>query len=161
MRMNRMTMRAAAELLAAAAMACGSVASAQGERWTTYSISETGTSVEIPSSVFSRPAGHPDGYGDRLEKPDGSADLTVQSVPNDGTSPAAYLARKHPPADIVYKRVTPHFFVVSSYKRDKIWYDRCNFSERFVHCVLINYPAVEKQQWDGIVTRISNTLRGS
>jgi hypothetical protein len=50
--------------------------------------------------------------------------------------------------------------VVSSFKGDKIWYDRCNFSARFIHCVLINYPADEKREWDGIVTRISNTLSG-
>jgi hypothetical protein len=36
-----------------------------------------------------------------------------------------------------------------------------NFFDRFVHCLLINYPAAEKRQWDEIVTRISNTLRGS
>ncbi len=28
----------------------------------------------------------------------------------------------------------------------------------FINCVLINYPAAEKRQWDGVVTRISNTL---
>jgi hypothetical protein len=27
-----------------------------------------------------------------------------------------------------------------------------------MNCVLINYPAAEKRQWDGVVTRISNTL---
>lgn len=27
-----------------------------------------------------------------------------------------------------------------------------------INCVLINYPAAEKRDWDGIVTRISNTL---
>jgi hypothetical protein len=32
---------------------------------------------------------------------------------------------------------------VSSYKGGKVWYDRCNFSGRLVHCVLINYPAEE------------------
>jgi hypothetical protein len=56
--------------------------------------------------------------------------------------------------------VTPRFFAVSSYKGDKVWYDRCNFSERFVHCVLINYPASEEHRWDGVVTRISLSLRG-
>ena len=34
----------------------------------------------------------------------------------------------------------------------------CNFAGRTANCVLINYPAAEKRQWDGIVTRISNTL---
>jgi hypothetical protein len=56
--------------------------------------------------------------------------------------------------------VTPRFFAVSSYKGDKVWYDRCNFSKGLVHCVLINYPAREEREWDGIVTRISLSLSG-
>ena len=56
--------------------------------------------------------------------------------------------------------VTPRFFAVSSYKGDKVWYDRCNFSRGLVHCVLINYPAREERAWDDIVTRISLSLSG-
>ena len=83
----------------------------------------------------------------------------MQSVANDaGYSAAVFLARKKPPPNIVYKRVTPHFFVVSSFRQDKIFYDRCNFAGRFINCVLINYPAAEKRRWDGIVARISNSL---
>jgi hypothetical protein len=37
-------------------------------------------------------------------------------------------------------------------------HDRCNFAASSINCVLINYPAAEKRDWDGIVTRISNTL---
>jgi hypothetical protein len=29
-----------------------------------------------------------------------------------------------------------------------------------MNCGLINYPAVEKRNWDSVVTRISRTLRG-
>jgi hypothetical protein len=47
---------------------------------------------------------------------------------------------------------------VSSFRNDRIWYDRCNFSGRYINCVLINYPAVEKRQWDDVVTRISHSL---
>jgi hypothetical protein len=64
----------------------------------------------------------------------------------------------NPPSNIVYKRVTPGFFVVSSFSNGKIWYNRCNFAGRFMNCVLINYPAAEKRQWDSVVTRISQTL---
>jgi hypothetical protein len=39
-----------------------------------------------------------------------------------------------------------------------IWYDRCNFVRGNITCVLINYPAAEKRQWDAIVTRISYSL---
>jgi hypothetical protein len=69
-----------------------------------------------------------------------------------------FLAKRNPPKDIVYKKITSRFFVVSSFHNDKIWYDRCNFAASLINCVLINYPAAEKRDWDGIVTRISNTL---
>jgi hypothetical protein len=138
-----------------------SAIAAQPVRWTSYSIAETGTSVDIPASIFTDTAGPADGYGERFQSADGSARLTVQSVPNASqVSPASFLAKKHPPQDILYKRVTSRFFVVSSYRRDNIWYDRCNFSGRFIHCVLLSYPAGQKRDWDPIVTRISHTLSG-
>lgn len=139
--------------------ATSSIASANG--WTTYRILESGTSVDIPASIFTEPAGKPDGYGQQFRSQDGSADLTVQAVENQqGLSPAEFLARKNPPTGIIYKRITSNFFVVSSIKRDKIWYNRCNFARGYVHCVLINYPAAQKQRWDAVVTRISHSLRG-
>ena len=135
-------------------------ASAQAVRWTTYSIAETGTSVDFPSSIFTEEAGRPDGYGRRFQTADGRADFTIQAAPNvSNDSPAAFLAKRHPPPRIQYKRVTPRFFAVSSYKDDKVWYDRCNFSSGLVHCVLINYPAREERDWDEIVSRISLSLR--
>jgi hypothetical protein len=135
--------------------------SAQPVRWSTFTIPETGTSAEFPSSVFSEQAGHPpDGYGQRFQTADQRANLTIQAASNEShDSPAAFLAKKHPPEHIQYKRITSRFFVVSSFKADAIWYDRCNFSNGFVHCVLINYPAREKRAWDDIVTRISLSLR--
>jgi hypothetical protein len=136
------------------------VAAAEPINWSRYQVPETGAAVDLPTSIFSEQAGKPEaGYGRRFLTSDRRADLTVQSVPNDaGLSPAGFLARKNPPRDIVYQRVTPRFFVVSSFREGKIWYDRCNFTGRFINCVLINYPAAEKRQWDGVVTRISNTL---
>jgi hypothetical protein len=138
-----------------------SIASAQPVRWTAYSISETGTSVDIPISLFTEGTERPDGYGKRFETSDHRANLTVQSEPNTANdSPAAFLAKRHPPPSIQYKRITPRFFAVSSYKGDKVWYNRCNFSHGLVHCLLINYPAREERDWDDIVTRISLSLSG-
>ncbi|WP_375778656.1 hypothetical protein ACE103_05775 [Bradyrhizobium sp. ma5] len=146
-------------MLVLAASACG--ASADAVRWTKYSIPETGTVVDFPASIFTEQGEKPDGYGQRFRTPDGRADITIQSAPNAANdSPAAFLAKKGPPARIQYKRVTSRFFAVSSYKGDKVWYDRCNFSGRLVHCILINYPASEERDWDGIVTRISMSLHG-
>jgi hypothetical protein len=131
-------------------------------RWESYTIPQTGTSVAFPSSIFTEEAGRPpEGYGQRFRTADGRADITIQAAPiSSDVSPAAFLARENPPPNIQYKRVTPRFFAVSSYKGDKVWYDRCNFSNGLVHCVLINYPAREERAWDDIVTRISLSLSG-
>lgn len=129
-------------------------------QWQRYVVPSTGTNVEVPVTIFSRGAELPDGgTGRRFYTYDRRADLTVQSVANpENDSPAAFLAKKNPPPGIIYKRVTPNFFVVSSLRNDRIWYNRCNRSARYMNCVLINYPAAEKRQWDRVVARISHTL---
>ena len=137
------------------------VAFAQPVTWSRFTVPETGTSVDIPSVFSERMGAPPNGFGQRFETPDHRANLTVQaSVNTSGEMPAAFLAKMHPPRRIQYKRITPRFFVVSSYKGDTVWYDRCNFSNRLIHCVLINYPAREERAWDDIVTRISLSLSG-
>ena len=130
--------------------------------WRRYAIPSTRTSVEMPVTIFTRDAGPPEGgTGRRFFTDDQRADLTVQYVPNpDNDTPATFLAKKNPPSGIIYKRITPVFFVVSSIRKDRIWYNRCNRASGAMNCVLINYPAAEKRQWDGVVTRISHTLRG-
>jgi hypothetical protein len=130
--------------------------------WTTYTIPETGTTVDFPSSIFTDQVGRPDGYyGQGFQTADGRAKLTIQAMVNSSDdSPASFLAKKNPPPRLQYKRVTPRFFSVSSYKGDTVWYNRCNFSRGFVHCVLINYPSREERNWDDVVTRISLSLSG-
>jgi hypothetical protein len=141
-------------------LAVPTVASASQLGWHRYAVPETGAQVDLPATIFSKDAGRPDqGYGRRFMTPDGRATLAVQSLPNTGhDSPAAFLAKKNPPSDIAYKRITNRFFVVSSFRKDLIWYDRCNFSDQFINCVMVNYPAAEKRQWDGVITRISHSL---
>jgi hypothetical protein len=128
--------------------------------WVRFEIPESGAWIDIPTSVFSEEAGKPKiGHGARFTTPDRRADLTVQSIVNtEGSSPAEYLASKNPPRQIAYKRITSRFFAVSDIREGKTWYDRCNFAGHFINCVLINYPADEGRQWDGIVTRISHSL---
>ncbi|MBA2399133.1 MAG: hypothetical protein H0V72_10600 [Bradyrhizobium sp.] len=133
---------------------------AEGAGWQRFVMPTTGTNVEIPVTIFSKEAELPDGgTGRRFYTDDRRANLTVQSVANpENDSPATFLAKKNPPPGITYKRVTPNFFVVSSIRNDRIWYNRCNRSGGYMDCVLINYPAAEKRQWDGVVTRISHSL---
>jgi hypothetical protein len=153
-------MRPQSYLIALAVTSMCSSASTEPVRWQRYVIPETGASVDVPTSVFTNDAGQTEiGFGRRFLSADRRANLTVQSVPNDaGDTPAAFLAKKKPPSRIVYKRATSRFFAISSFRKDKIWYDRCNFSGHYINCVLINYPAVEKRRWDDLVTRISHSL---
>jgi hypothetical protein len=157
--MRRANLLLALALAALPATALARPVDAQ-QGWRQYQVPETGARVDIPAAIFSQDAGGAEGGpGRRFVSSDGRANLTVQSIRNQaGQSPAAFLASRNPPSGIVYKRVTPNFFVVSSFRDRNIWYNRCNFAGGFAHCILINYPAAEKRQWDGIVTRISNTL---
>ena len=133
---------------------------ALGAEWQRFELSRTGTRVEMPVSIFTEETDLPDGgVGRRFFTSDRRADLTVQTIENPGdVSPSVFLADRNPPPGIRYKRVTSTFFVVSSIRKDRIWYNRCNRSRGRLHCVLINYPAAEKRQWDSIVSRISHTL---
>ena len=58
-----------------------------------------------------------------------------------------------------YDRIASNFFALSENKVDRILYRRCNFSNRMIHCIDMNYPRREKLLWDEIVTRISLSLR--
>ena len=149
--------------LAALGAVLATPATAAAPGWQRYSHPESGLSVDIPTAIFERDAGPAEGGpGRKFVTADGRANLTVQALPNvRGDSPAAFLAAKGPPPGIVYRRVTKNFFVVSSFRDDKIWYNRCNFAGPAAHCVLINYPAAEKARWDGIVTRLSRSLRSA
>ena len=135
-------------------------ASAASPEWRRYEIPDTRANVDIPVSIFSEDGGRPEGgIGQRFYTKDRRANLTIQSVPNpDNDSPAEFLRKRQPPADIQYKRITPQFFAISSVRNGRTWYNRCNRSRGYMNCVLINYPAAEERRWDAVVTRISLSL---
>jgi hypothetical protein len=99
--------------------------------WQQYRVPGTGAHVDLPAAIFQDAGAAEAGSGRRFVTSDGRANLTVQSIRNAaGASPAAFLASRNPPRGIVYKRVTPNFFVVSSFRDRNIWYNRCNFFRR-------------------------------
>src|SRR4051812_13825660 len=151
-----------AAALAVVGLFAPALALAGETQWQRYAIPSTGTSVDMPVSIFTSDAGAPEsGTGRRFFTEDRRADLTVQSVPNPANdSPATFLTKQRPPSGIIYRRIPSDFFVVSSIRKERIWYNRCNRGNGTMNCVLINYPAAEKRQWDSVVTRISHTLRG-
>lgn len=134
--------------------------SAAAAEWQRYAVPTTGLSVDVPVTIFSEDGGSPEGTTGRVFfTRDRRANLTVTSIPNpDNDSPAAFLEKQRPPAEMQYRRVTSRFFAVSSIRDGRTWYNRCNRANGFMNCVLINYPAAEERQWDDVVTRISLSL---
>jgi hypothetical protein len=133
--------------------------------WRTFEIPEFGTRVQFPASIFS-PAGKSErGSGQRFERADGRAVLSIYSRPNDaGEDPATYL--KHnlrvDRSGLDYARIARSFFAISSERKGVILYSRCNFSGHArgaIHCFDLTYPQEEKRSWDAVVTRISLSLR--
>jgi hypothetical protein len=133
--------------------------------WSFFADEQYGTRVDYPR-WFSVREGQPAlGPGERLVTPDRRAEIEIYSLPNKGRdTPRSYLVEKLKlnPAALHYKRVTPRFFVLSAAANGRIYYTRCNFSQiegGTIHCFYIGYPQSEKRDWDGIVTRMSFSLR--
>jgi hypothetical protein len=121
--------------------------------------------VDYPS-WFSIREGEPTlGPGERRVTLDKRAEIEIYSLPNQARyTPRSYLAEKMRlnPAVLHYERVTSRFFVLSAAANARIYYTRCNFSERAggtIRCVYLGYPRSEKRDWDQVVTRVSLSLR--
>jgi hypothetical protein len=133
-----------------------------GPGWQTFSLPESGLRVQYPSGIFSVSEGKAErGIGQRLRTADGRSLLAIYSRRNEGAdSPRSYLRKnlKTSRSALTYERVTPSFFAIATRQDGSIFYSRCNFSTA-IHCIDLVYPETEKRAWDGIVTRISRSLR--
>jgi hypothetical protein len=135
-------------------------------KWTVFVELKYGTRLDVPSAVFATADGSAErGVGRQFKTLDGRATLAVYAQRNDARdTPASYLRKnlKSPRAELNYERVTPEFFAIAAVMRGSIYYSRCNFSNnagRAIHCFDLKYPVQERQSWDGIVTRMSRSLR--
>ena len=133
--------------------------------WQTFTIAEHGTRIQYPASIFA-PAGQPEkGIGQRFERADKRASLSVYSRSNQaGENPTTYLRNnlRMSRSALDYTRIARSFFAISSERDGVILYSRCNFSggaRGAIHCFDLLYPQEEKRAWDPVVTRISLSLR--
>ena len=133
--------------------------------WRTFEVPDFGTRIQYPASIFT-PAGQPEmGIGQRFERADGRAVLSIYARPNEaGDNPITYLRHnlRVSRSALDYVRITRSFFAISSERDGVILYSRCNFSGRArgaIHCIDLKYPQEEKRSWDAVVTRISLSLR--
>jgi hypothetical protein len=131
------------------------------EGWTVLQ-GEAGVSVDYPSALFPVDAGPTEkGKGKKFRSADGKSEFAVYSLANtDKDSPAAYLRKNLivSPQSMIYRRVAPDFFAMSSIREGRIFYSRCNFAMG-IHCIYIEYPQDAKRAFDSVVTRVSHSLR--
>ena len=133
--------------------------------WRTFEVPAFGTTIQHPASIFT-PAGEPEmGLGQRFERADGRAVLSIYARSNEADDiPRTYL-RKHlrvERSELEYVRIARSFFAISSERDGIVLYSRCNFSGGalgVIHCFDLKYPREEKRSWDAVVTRISLSLR--
>ena len=156
-----MRKRPATMLLVAACGWSALPASAQ-ERWTEYA--DVRAPVEYPQHVFSEPGAWKAVAGS-LPPVTAALAFTYSAMENPkALSPREFMRSYFPVgrSTLTYDRVARNFFAVSARREGMIVYLRCNFSSTrggTLHCVDIRYPINEKRDWDGIVTRISRSVR--
>lgn len=128
--------------------------------WAT--LNHDGAIVQVPRDVFPVEAGAGEPKGRMLASADGRAHLHLFTVRNArGERPGEFLARVFPRdrTRLSYDRVARNFFAVSQPSEALILYRRCNFVGGVIHCVDLQYPRADKRAFDGVVTRISLSLR--
>ena len=154
-------MRTIVVLAFALGLACRPVEAAD---WITFVEPNFGTTLELPTEVFSVHEGSSyRGIGEQYKTSNARATLAVYSQQNSRhDTPQTYLRRNSlvPRRMIEYVRVTRSFFAISTTAKGMILYSRCNFSRRSstIHCFDLTYPASEKRAWNDIVTRMSRSL---
>ena len=133
----------------------------KSEGWKSFE-GEGGLSVRYPAGIFVADAGPTErGTGQRLKSQDGRYEFAAYSLDNaDSDTPRSFLQKNllMSQGGLIYSRTTKKFFVISSIRKERIFYSRCNFAGR-IHCIYLEYPQADKVAWDGIVSRVSYSLR--
>ena len=114
-------------LVTLACSAQAQVHSYKSTDWRTFEVPDFGTKIQYPAGIFT-PAGKPEkGLGQRFERADGRAVLSIYSRPNEaGENPRTYL-RHHlrlGRSALDYVRITRSFFAISSEGGGVILYSR-------------------------------------
>ena len=134
------------------------------EGWTTYVNDRFGTVVEYPDIFdhLDRPPENGDGQTFRTR--DGSARLSAYGFYNveEEAMRQLMLRQKQQGVAYTYSAATRDSFALSGTKGGRVLYTRCIMSAQSsdtVNCVELEYPESEIRRWDGIVTRVSRSLR--
>jgi hypothetical protein len=155
------------------AFACVAVASvviltgpskAQDLDWGAYRDEKHGCQLDYPQALFAPDPDEP-GEPQRFSGNDESIYFRVMGAENASKwTPEdikdKYL-RANMPGDVTYQRTKDEFLVLSGYRDDAIFYTKVAVSDdRRTACILdITYPRSAKEDFDGIVTRMSRSFK--
>ena len=159
-------MRNAATLaLGSAVVACTVAASAAAD-WRLYQNPTYRYQIEYPEDLFAGPGEPTDTGGINLVSIDGAAKLMIFAGPNrpgaTTTNLAAGLGQLGEVSQVTYRRVTPHWFVLSGYltSTGNIFYERIevNASATYLSGFRIEYPQTHRSWFDGLLGHMGNSL---
>jgi hypothetical protein len=88
--------------------------------WQIFKVPDFGTRLEYPASIFAAVGQAETGVGQRFEREDGRAVLSIYARGNvGGDTPAGYLKKNLRQSALGYERVTRSFFAISMERREQ------------------------------------------
>jgi hypothetical protein len=147
-----------------AALSFGSAISAAQELgWDGYYDSAYGCRLDYPRALFSAQSSEP-GQPKRFSASQDDIYFRILGVENNSSWTPEDIKEKYlnanMPGDVTYQRTKDGFLVLSGYRDGNIFYTKVALSDdRRIACILdITYPRSLKQQFDGVVTRMSRSF---
>jgi len=132
-------------------------------QWGSYANPRYGTRLAYPADLFGHAVGSDNGDGVTMRSADG-ATLAVFGANNvNDDSPARYvqgLVAGDRYARLSYRLVRPRFAILSGRSGGRVFYERYAFTRGgTIHAFVLEYPVAMRARYDGLVARMSASLR--
>jgi hypothetical protein len=128
----------------------------------TYANSRFGYTIKYPANVLIPQGESTNSDGQKFISSDGSASLLVWGSHNalDESLQSRYNdTRKEFGGSITYQVLKNHWFVISGYKEDNIFYQKTIFSNDIFKTFIITYKRTHRRLFDPIVPEIGGSFK--
>jgi hypothetical protein len=138
---------------------------ADGHRWGSYDNPRYGTQLAYPTDLFGRSVGSANGDGVTMRAADGATLVVFGGNNANDDTPARYvevLIGGDPQryARLSYRLVRPGFSILSGVSGGRVFYERYAFVRGgAIHAFVLEYPLAARARYDGLVARMSASLR--
>jgi hypothetical protein len=148
-------------ILGAAFLAMSAGAASAQEKWPVFTSKQFGLSIAYPGHLVDYPASRP-AKGEFALKGGGRLILTMDDLNGRGLRPFLNETLLKD-IDVTYQRQKGSWMAYSGYAGGEIVYGRSHLScgGRYAHTFLIRYPEAARGTYDGVVERLSHSLRVS